>query len=167
MSPSEQDIVVRLRSFAKNWHRCTDGPAGWLLFPEHYEDAAAEIERLRAALADSREQAVKPFVEAGLALPDGTPRKVLGSVQKTEDGAIIMPDATAYAVRFHPGGWRTGEPERTCVSSVGIYGSWRTTAFQDPVSIKSLWSTQEAADAEQARLDAEREAALASKEPRE
>lgn len=45
---STSDIVERLRGFAASWHRCKSGPAGWLKFPEHYEEAAAEIERLRA-----------------------------------------------------------------------------------------------------------------------
>jgi len=52
---NERDIVERLELMASRWHECTSGFMGWLLFPEHYREAAAEITRLRSELEAERE----------------------------------------------------------------------------------------------------------------
>lgn len=61
------DIVERLRDFAARWRECTSGPAGWLEFPKHYEEAATEIERLRRQPMDAIEQLSGSFGDGELA----------------------------------------------------------------------------------------------------
>lgn len=48
------DIVERLRTFGKRWGESPSGPMGWLCFQEHYNDAADEIDTLRAKLEECK-----------------------------------------------------------------------------------------------------------------
>lgn len=60
--------------------------AGW--------NAASEL--AMSIIASARADAVRPFVEAGLATADGKPRKVMGTLPKTKDGVIVGNHATLW-----------------------------------------------------------------------
>lgn len=128
-------------------------------------ETAERQRRVACGVADELGNRLRTFKEKCKAFLDesGEPRKVLGDIQITNDGAIVMPSGRVYAVILHPAGWKAGTPERTCVAELLLWGKWGDN-FGQSVAVVSSWSTEDAAIAEQTRLDTERDAAIAAAE---
>lgn len=90
-----------------------------------WDDHAAEVARLEAKL--------QAFADAGLAGPDGGPRKVLGKLAVTLDGFIIGDGAVIY--------WEQTKPIRI---QTYITGSFDKEHIEGKLHQKS-WSSEEAA----------------------
>ncbi len=90
------------------------------------------VDRIVAALSAARADAVRSFVEAGLATEDGKPRKVLGTLPLTKDKFIIGDDCKV----FYGGG----------VVHVGLFRSSNPGESDwHPFLPSKAWSTTEAA----------------------
>ena len=97
MSPSEQEKKTADELCESVWRNRIYNDD----IPAHYLRRQL-VDSIAQALATAREQAVKPFIDVGLALPDGTPRKVVGKFQVDKYGRIIAdvscPSCNAIAV---------------------------------------------------------------------